>query len=72
MKLLDGFTPIRGFRDQIHIRLSCDEARDTLADERMIIDRENPNLARIAAHNLLRTLFQENISANHERRGDAA
>ena len=39
MKLLDGFKPIRGFRDQIHIRLSCDEARDTLADEGMIIDR---------------------------------
>jgi len=39
MKLLDGFTPIHGFRDQIHIRLSCDEARDTLADEGMIIDR---------------------------------
>jgi len=39
MKLLDGFTPIRGFRDQIHIRLSCDEARDALADEGMIIDR---------------------------------
>ena len=38
MKLLDGFTPIRGFRDHSHIRLSCDEARDTLADEGMIID----------------------------------
>jgi hypothetical protein len=30
MKLLDGFAPIGGFRDQIHIRLSCNEARDTL------------------------------------------
>jgi hypothetical protein len=39
MKLLDGFTPIRGFRDQIHICLRCDKARDTLADEGMIIDR---------------------------------
>ena len=39
MKLLDGFTPIRGFRDQIHIRLSCEESRNTFADEGMIIDR---------------------------------
>ena len=39
MKLLDGFTPILSLRDQIHIRLSCDKARDTLADERMIINR---------------------------------
>ena len=39
MKLLDGFAPICGFRDQIHIRLSCNEARDTLADKGMIIDR---------------------------------
>jgi hypothetical protein len=39
MKLLDGFTPIRGFRDQTHIRLSCDETRDTLAEKGMIIDR---------------------------------
>ncbi len=72
MKLLDGFPPVRGLRDQIHVRLSCEEARDTLADEGMIIDRKNPNRAGIAAHDLLRTLFQENFSANHERRGDAA
>jgi hypothetical protein len=52
--------------------LSCDEARDTLADEGMIIDRENPNRAGIAAHDLVRTLFKENLSTNHERRGDAA
>jgi hypothetical protein len=39
MKLLDGFTPVRGFRDQIHVRLSGDESRDTFADEGMIIDR---------------------------------
>jgi len=39
MKLLDGVTTIRGFRDHFHIGLSCDEARDTLADERMIIHR---------------------------------
>ena len=32
-------TPLRGFRDQIHIRLSCEETRDTLADEGVIIDR---------------------------------
>jgi hypothetical protein len=38
-KLLDGFTPIRGLRDQIHIRFRCEQARDTLADEGMIIDR---------------------------------
>ena len=63
MKLLDGFTPIRGLRDQIHIRLSCEEARDALADEGMIIDRENPYRLKIAAHDLL---------PNHERRGDAA
>jgi len=72
MKFLDGFTPIRGLRDQIHICLSCEEARDTLADEGMIIDRKNPNGLKIAAHDLLRTLFRENFSANHERRGDAA
>jgi hypothetical protein len=39
MKLLDGFTPIRGFRDQTHVSLSFDEARDALADERMVIDQ---------------------------------
>ena len=39
MKLLDSFTPIRGFRDHFHIGLTSDEARDTLADEGMIIDR---------------------------------
>jgi hypothetical protein len=44
----------------------------TLADEGMIIDRKNPNRLRVAAHDSLRTLFRENFSANHERRGDAA
>jgi hypothetical protein len=72
MKLLDGFTSIRGLRDQIHICLSCEEARNTLADEGMIIDRKNPYPAEIAAHDLLRALFRKNFSANHERRGGAA
>ena len=36
MILLDGFTSIRGFRDQIHICLRCEVARDTLVDEGMI------------------------------------
>ena len=72
MKLLDGFTPIRSFRDHIHVGLRSDEARDTLADEGMIIDRKNPYRLKIAAHDLLRTLFRKNFSANHERRGDAA
>jgi hypothetical protein len=39
MTLLDGFTSIRGLRDQIHICSSCDEASDNLADDGMIIDR---------------------------------
>jgi hypothetical protein len=43
-----------------------------LADEGMIVHRENPYRFKIAAHDLLPTLFRENFSANHERRGDAA
>ena len=72
MTLLDGFTSIRGLRDQIHICSSCDEASDNLADDGMIIDRWDPNRAEIAAHDLLRALFRKNFSANHERRGAAA
>jgi hypothetical protein len=72
MTLLDGFTSIRGLRDQIHICSSCDEASDNLADDGMIIDRWDPNRAEIAAHDLLRALFRKSFSANHERRGVAA
>jgi hypothetical protein len=37
--LLNGLTSVRSFRDQIHVCLSCDEARNTPADEGMIVDR---------------------------------
>ncbi|HUA26820.1 MAG TPA: hypothetical protein VMA54_21995 [Steroidobacteraceae bacterium] len=54
-KLLDSFTPIAGFRDQLHVRLQRQQSRDPLDDQRMIIDDKNSDWNRIAAQVSLRS-----------------
>src|SRR5258705_13751753 len=49
-ELLNRFTSVGRFGDQRHVRLTGDEARDPLAEERMVVDRNNPNRARLSAH----------------------
>jgi hypothetical protein len=51
--------------------LDRDEPGDLLADERMIIDRQNPDRSGVAAHGSLSTLFRENFLANQERHVEA-
>jgi len=51
--------------------LDRDEASDSLADERMIIDRQNPDRTGVAAHGSLCTPSRENFLANQERHVEA-
>ena len=45
----DRFAPVRGFTDQGHIPLGSDETGDALADDRVVIDRQDPNRIGIGA-----------------------
>lgn len=42
-KLLDRLTPIRSFANELHIRLTTDEPGDSFSQDRMVVDRQNPN-----------------------------
>jgi hypothetical protein len=54
--------------------LTSDERSDPAADEGMVVDRQNPNLAGIGTHGFIAVPFPENFSDNQERRpaGDVA
>lgn len=49
-KLLDRVQPVGRFGHETHVWLGPDEHGDALAQEWMIVDRENPNVPRICAH----------------------
>jgi hypothetical protein len=51
--------------------LDRDEPGDSLADQRMIIDRQNPDRTGVAAHGSLCTLSLENFLANQDRHVEA-
>src|SRR5271166_2767946 len=44
-KLLDSLAAVRGFADQSHVRLSLDEYRYSMPDERVIVHSKNANLS---------------------------
>ena len=48
-ELLDSVTTVGGFCDQRHIRLNPNETGDSLSDDWMVVDRENPNSRAVAA-----------------------
>jgi hypothetical protein len=49
-ELLDGFASIRCFPDQNHVCLHPDQAGNPLTNDRMVIDRKDPNLRYSSAH----------------------
>jgi len=68
---MDRLPSVRGFPDQSHIGLDRDQPGDSLADQRMIIDRQNPDRTGVAAHGSLCALSRENFLANQERHVEA-
>ena len=49
-ELLDRVAAVGGLCHQRHVRLDADEPGDPVANERMIVDRENPNRRAAAGH----------------------
>src|SRR5271165_1739287 len=49
-ELFDRLTPVGGFRDQLHIRLTGDECGNALAEEGVVVYGKYSNQARIIAH----------------------
>src|SRR5437764_8947637 len=49
-ELFDSFLSVAGFTDQLHVGFSVDQCCDPLAEERMVVDGEDPNRASIATH----------------------
>ncbi len=68
----DRFAPIRSLGDYTHVRLTSDEPNDSLANEGMVVNRQNPNQAGIATHDFIGVPLPENFLDNLERPGDVA
>jgi hypothetical protein len=49
-ELFDRLVAVRSLGNQCHVRLTCQKCGHGLAEERMVVDRENANGAPISAH----------------------
>jgi hypothetical protein len=74
VELLDRVTAVGGLRHKGHVGLNADESGDPVANERMVVDRENPNrraTARQSASSLSRAGMLEAVSRDHQDRPGA-
>jgi hypothetical protein len=49
-ELLDCFSSVRAFGDQSHVRFAGQQTGDSLAHQKMVVDRQNPNRTGFATH----------------------
>jgi hypothetical protein len=70
-ELLNRLATVRSFGHHRHVPLIGNEGNNALAQERMIVNNQNPNLGFIVSHSsLLRSArpFAENNRDHHDRR----
>jgi hypothetical protein len=49
-ELVNGFPSIRRFRDQAQVRLGRQESSHPLSEQRVIVNRKNPDATEVVTH----------------------
>ena len=67
-ELLERFASISGFGNHSHVRFNRNKPGNSLPDEPVIIDGEDPDRNLVAAHDLRCPRTAENVRASQKRR----